>query len=116
MHKKLLRKFIYLAFVASVSHVSAMENDNMSINTRVKKCENALVRHDEINSISRFGGGSSEDTLYKAIDNMSTLDYIDYVAVVQGKSDPSHTEIENYRNDTYRINNEYNKAKHRWPK
>lgn len=116
MNKKLLRKFIYLAFVASASHVSAMYDDNMRINTRVKKCETALVRHDEINNISRFNGSSSEDTLYKAINNMSTLDYISYVSLVEGKSDPSHAQVENYVNDTYRINQEYNNAKHRWPK
>ena len=113
MHKKLLCTFAHLAFVASVSQIAAM--DDMSMNERISKCEKAIFRHAEINDIARLSGGQSEPMLYNAISNMSRLDYIDYVALVEGKSDPSTAQINNYINETYKINKDYNRAKHRWP-
>lgn len=106
MHK-FISTFVPLAFVASASYVAAIED-------RVSKCEKAIYRHAEVNDINSITNKPPQDTLYKAIENMCPTDYIDYVTLVEGKPQPSVTQVNNYINETYQINKEYNDAKHKW--
>jgi hypothetical protein len=94
-----------------------MDDNDMSVPQRLKKCEKALYRHEEINDIAEYGrqkGSGSQSTLFGAIENMSTLDYMDYVGMKTGK-DPTHAQIEAYCNETYQMNKVYNDGKHLWP-